>query len=206
MAAGDKGPTRPSRRERSVSGEESTLFEYAMRGAERLRKREAEPGPPSAPEAKAKPAPAPAKRNKPGPGAAPARPKPAPAPPADLETGLLPGVDRRTAERFRRGQLPIEAWLDLHGHTRAAARRALLEFIHAAHHAGRRAVLVITGKGARVRQDETGRAALDVGVLYEQVPRWLNGPELRPLVLGFARARARHGGEGALYVLLKRRR
>jgi DNA-nicking Smr family endonuclease len=44
------------------------------------------------------------------------------------------------------------------------------------------------------------------GVLRRQVPRWLNEPECRPHVLAFAPARRPHGGEGALYLLLRRAR
>ena len=114
-----------------------------------------------------------------------------------LAPGESPGVDRRTAEKFRRGQLAIEARLDLHGMTQAEAHRALASFIHASHDSGRRKVLVITGKGG------FGDAR---GVLREAVPRWLNASDLRPRVLSCAWAQPKHGGAGALYVLLRRQR
>lgn len=123
-------------------------------------------------------------------------PPPAPPPPP-LDPGRAPGLDKRTAERLKRGQLPIEAKIDLHGLTRAEAHRALAAFIDGAHEAGRRCVLVITGKGARA---ENG------GILRDAVPRWLNQPPLRPKLLAFTHAQPKHGGAGALYVLLKRRR
>ena len=88
--------------------------------------------------------------------------------------------------------------MDLHGMTQDQAHRALNAFIDASSHAGRRCVLVITGKG--------GRGDGSVGVLREQVPRWLNQAPLRPLVLAFSYATPKDGGEGALYVLLKRKR
>lgn len=130
--------------------------------------------------------------------AAPARPKPPPAPPQrELSHGRAAGVDKRTMDRLRRGQLPIEAEIDLHGHTQEEAHRVLNAFIagHAA--AGRRCVRVITGKG---NFREGG------GVLKAAVPRWLNESPLHDGILAFSHARRDDGGEGALYVLLRRRR
>ena len=114
-----------------------------------------------------------------------------------LAPGASPGVDRRTAEKFRRGQLAVEARLDLHGSTQEQAHRALASFIQQAHANGLRTVLVITGKGG------FGDAR---GVLREAVPRWLNEGDLRPRVLSCAWAQPKHGGAGALYVLLRRQR
>lgn len=119
---------------------------------------------------------------------------PKPGPPS-LVPGATAGVDRRTANRFLRGQMAIEARLDLHGHTAAAAHRALGGFIAGSQAAGRRCVLVITGKGARGE-----------GVIRASLPAWLNEPPLRDLVLSIAPARPEHGGAGAFYVLLKRKR
>jgi DNA-nicking Smr family endonuclease len=120
--------------------------------------------------------------------AAPPRREP-PAP------GRFAGVDRATAERLKRGLRPIEARLDLHGMTRTEAHRALWEFVRAASAAGRRSLLVITGRG-------TDRP----GILKSSVPRWLDAGELRRQILAVAAAQPRHGGAGALYVLLRRRR
>ncbi len=125
---------------------------------------------------------------------APARRSPALPP---LSPGESPGVDRRTVEKLRRGQLPVGARLDLHGLTQAEAHRALASFIQQAHAAGIRMALVITGKGG------FGDAR---GVLREAVPRWLNEGDLRPRVLSCAWAQPKHGGAGALYVLLRRQR
>lgn len=132
---------------------------------------------------------------------APARRRPAapPQPPQraapELRHGDSPGVDRRTADNLRRGKLAIEARIDLHGMTQIEAHRALNAFIVGQQEAGRRCVLVVTGKGR-----EGG------GVLRAAAPQWLNAPELRPRVLTFAYAQPRDGGEGALYILLRRRR
>jgi DNA-nicking Smr family endonuclease len=134
---------------------------------------------------------------------APPPPKPAavkPAPPPPLLTpspipGAMPGIDKRQGERFRRGQLAIEGKIDLHGRTQNEAHDALLHFLERAHRAGKRNLLVITGKG--MTQSKSG-------ILKSIVPRWLNEPVFRRLVLAISQARPEHGGEGALYVLLKR--
>ena len=118
-----------------------------------------------------------------------------PLPHPELEHGKSAGLDRRSADRLRRGRLPIDGRLDLHGMTQAAAAERLVEFIAGAQSAGKRCVLVITGKGLA-----------GGGILREQVPRWLNQPPNRGRVLAFDYAQAQHGGMGALYVLLKRRR
>lgn len=119
--------------------------------------------------------------------------KPAPPLPApELRHGSAAGMDRRQADRFKRGKMAIEGRLDLHGMTRQGAHAALRRFLVGAAASDKRCVLVITGKGR--------------GVLREEVPRWLNEPGLRDAVLSFAYARPADGGEGALYVLLKRRR
>ncbi len=121
-----------------------------------------------------------------------------PAPPA-LHPGQTAGVDRATAQRFKRGETPIEATLDLHGMTQESAHAALAAFIARARAQGRRCILVITGKGGRAGTD-----GATTGVLRANVPRWLNEPGLKASVLALAHARPRHGGAGALYVLLKR--
>ena len=117
----------------------------------------------------------------------------------EISHGLAAGVDKCTNLRLIRGQIPIEATLDLHGHNRATAHRALDAFIDAAYASGKRCVLVVTGKGLRI---DTG----EIGVLRQAVPDWLNGARLRPRILAFAHAIPRDGGQGALYVLLKRQR
>jgi DNA-nicking Smr family endonuclease len=160
------------------------------------------PRPAPKPEAKPEPAPATAKK-KPAPKqmtlrmpaqtpVVPARP----APPA-LGHGTVADLDKRTGERLKRGQLPIEAKLDLHGMTQDEAHRALASFIAGQQAAGKRCVIVITGKG-----NTRGGA----GVLREAVPRWLNEPANRPRILAFSHAQPKHGGTGALYVLLRRTR
>ena len=124
--------------------------------------------------------------------------KPAP----DLEAGRAPGLDRRNLERLRRGKLPVEATIDLHGDTQAVAHRRLGAFLTRSQAAGRRCVLVITGKGRLGR----GRDGQEPGVIRANLPHWLNEVPNRERVLAFAQAQPADGGAGAFYVLLKRRR
>ena len=132
-----------------------------------------------------------------------AAPKAAPPPPRppialpELNPVAPAGVDRRTVRRLKRGQLPVEARLDLHGRTQDQAHDALQGFIQESRMARRRCVLVITGKGSVV----SGKG----GVLRQMVPRWLNEPALRRHIVAITNAPQSSGGAGALYVLLKSR-
>jgi DNA-nicking Smr family endonuclease len=117
------------------------------------------------------------------------------AAPDELTLAAAPGLDRRSAERLRRGARRIEARLDLHGMTQDEAHRALDGFLARAEVSGLRCVLVITGKGG-----ERG------GVLRAAVPRWINEQPNRPRVLAIAPAQPKDGGAGAVYLLLRRKR
>ena len=122
-----------------------------------------------------------------------------PVDPADLETGdeLLYsriGLQHRTLRRLRRGEYRIEAELDLHGCTRREARQAVVEFLHHCQQHGYRVVRIIHGKGLGSHQKR--------GVLKQHVNHWLRQ---RDEVLAFCSALPRHGGTGALYLMLKRR-
>lgn len=114
-----------------------------------------------------------------------------------LAHGEVAGVDRRTAERMKRGRMQVEARLDLHGLTQAEAHRALDAFVAASYDIGRRCVLIITGKGQGKQEG---------GVLRGKVPQWLNQAPNRGRVLAFDYAQQRDGGTGALYVMLRRKR
>ncbi|MFO1113226.1 MAG: Smr/MutS family protein [Rhodospirillales bacterium] len=98
--------------------------------------------------------------------------------------------------RLRRGLIPPDVVLDLHSYTQDEAHCHLTAALAASQGAGRRCVLVITGKGYR--------GAGGVGVLKTMVPRWLLDAPNRSRVLAFCHAARGHGGEGALYVLLRR--
>jgi len=103
----------------------------------------------------------------------------------------MPSPNRR---RLQRGRDALVARIDLHGLNQEAARAALTAFIRRAVDEGWRSALVITGKG--VSGD---------GVLRRRVPDWLADPPIREYVAGVSEAHRRHGGEGALYVALKRK-
>jgi DNA-nicking Smr family endonuclease len=180
---------------RPLSDEERTLWRNVARSVKPLRKiteadkPELEPSPkPAASKVRAKSAAA----VSPG-----TIPKPPPA---------LASLDRRLKQRVARGREPIEARLDLHGMTQARAHAELLRFLQRAHGDGIRTVLVVTGKGSggsRPREDGPDR---ERGVLRRQVPMWLALPEFRLFVVGFDAAHVGHGGQGALYVRLRRSR
>lgn len=111
----------------------------------------------------------------------------------------LAPLGRRMKQRVARGKEKIDGRLDLHGLRQSEAHAMLLRFLHAASSRGARLVLVITGKGGRAGGGERG-------VLKRQVPQWLGLPEFRALVVGFEDAHIAHGGEGALYVRIRRLR
>jgi len=137
-------------------------------------------------------APSPTRKTAP---ASPQRPSAAKPVPLPLPPPLAP-LDRRLRKRVAKGRDAIDGRLDLHGLTQAEAHAALSRFLNAAVAREARLVLIITGKGSR----DGG------GVLRRQVPLWLALPELRALVIGFEPAHAAHGGDGALYVRLRRLR
>ncbi len=129
------------------------------------------------------------------PPAAAATKKPAmPAPPA--KPAALPPLaplSSREAKRLLKAHPRIEAGIDLHGMSRTEAYAALVRFIEASRRAGRRHLLVVTGKG-RARE----------GVIRAALPGWLAEPPLRAAVVAIARARPEKGGEGALHVLIRK--
>lgn len=184
---------------RKISPEELELWQHVARSVQPIRRGKpgARPKKPAAETAPAAPPPPPGKLKKAK--AAPPPPAKPPVPPSNqphhLTHGLSHGIDRRQAERFRKGKLAIEGKIDLHGRTQQAAHDDLLSFLRRARDHGKRCVLVVTGKGMTTSK---------VGILRQAVPRWFNEPSFRSLVLAFDYAEPQHGGEGALYVLLKR--
>jgi DNA-nicking Smr family endonuclease len=123
------------------------------------------------------------------------------APPSRTGPPPLAPLGRRLKQKIGRGSEPIDGRIDLHGMTQASAHSALAHFLRRAQHDGARVVLVITGKG-KVGADPHAER----GVLKRQVPLWLEGAEFRALVIGFEAAAIGHGGEGALYVRVRRGR
>lgn len=112
------------------------------------------------------------------------------------EAPPLQSLGRRAKQRVARGHDSIDGRLDLHGLTQAEAHDALLRFLHTARERDARLVMVITGKGR----------GGEVGVLRRQVPLWLALAEFRAMVVGYDEAHRNHGGEGALYLRLRRAR
>jgi DNA-nicking Smr family endonuclease len=110
-------------------------------------------------------------------------------------TKHLAPFERRLKQRLKRGLVKIEGAIDLHGLSVPDAHAVLTAFLLQARARRARVVLVITGKG---------RSRGAAGVLRQQVPLWLKSPAMRESVLAVAPANAGHGGEGALYVRLRR--
>ncbi len=130
-----------------------------------------------------------------------------PAPgPHDRLSPTAAGLDKRTAQKLRKGLRAPEARLDLHGMTAERAHAALVGFIRSSHVAGKRCVLVITGKGGRIgdAREDAPFMPERTGVLRHSAPRWLAAAPLRALIVGVFPAHRRHGGEGAFYVYLKK--
>jgi DNA-nicking Smr family endonuclease len=185
----------PPRRKRGLSEEDRALWESVAKQVKPLRKRRASKPSVASLEADTnvtkvvqKPA-ASLRHAAPQRIVAPAKPEPPPLAP----------IGRRERSHLSRGRKEIDARLDLHGMTQTRAHRALFGFLQRAHHDGLTFVLIITGKGKMGPESERG-------VLRRQVPQWLGLPEFRSLVVGFEEAHIGHGGEGALYVRVRRAR
>lgn len=180
---------------RRISGEDAALWENVTRSIKPLRKETAKPAEAEPAEAE-KPKP---RRAAPVVAASPAVTR-QPAPP---KPPLAP-LDRRTRKNISRGKHDIDGRIDLHGYRQAEAHRALLRFLRGLQAQGGKVALVITGKG-----NDLGGAAGNSegrGVLRRQVPHWLALPEFRDYVIGFDVAHGGHGGDGALYVRLRKKR
>jgi DNA-nicking Smr family endonuclease len=128
------------------------------------------------------------------------KPVKAPPPPAPVEKprpvphAAPHELEPRRHRRLARERDPIDARIDLHGHGRFQAQDALTSFLLGAHARGHRAVLVVTGKGSRG----------GTGIIRASVTEWVAQPPLRAIVAGVSPAHRRHGGEGAVYVTLRR--
>jgi DNA-nicking Smr family endonuclease len=182
----------PPRRKRSLSEEERALWESVAKQTKPLRKRPRAAKPETVEAASVPKAVTPPKPP------ASAKILRAPKPEAPAAPPLAP-LGRRERSQLSRGKKQIDARLDLHGLTQTRAHHALSGFLHRAHHDGLTFVLIITGKGKMGTESERG-------VLRRQVPHWLSLPEFRSLVVGFEEAHIGHGGEGALYVRIRRTR
>jgi DNA-nicking Smr family endonuclease len=186
----------PSRRKRALSEEEHALWESVAKQIKPLRKKSRATKPRATlpdPETDAVKSAASARPLSPVQISRVPKPElPSAAPP-------LAPLGRRERSQLSRGRKQIDARLDLHGMTQTHAHRALFGFLQRAQGEDLTFVLVITGKGKIGVESERG-------VLRRQVPQWLGLPEFRSLVVGFEEAHIGHGGEGALYVRIRRSR
>jgi DNA-nicking Smr family endonuclease len=176
---------------RRLTEDELHLWSGITRSIAPLKRRRRTPQQPDAIEQARKP---PARGHAPPDTSRPRRAAAQPAPP-------IGRLERRHKQRLARGTRQIDARIDLHGRSQAQAHVALLGFLRRAQAEGARYVLVITGKGGIGGEPGAGR-----GILKRQVPLWLKLPEFRFHVLAAEEAHAAHGGEGALYVWLRRPR
>lgn len=119
-----------------------------------------------------------------------------PPPPPQAKPPASPqDIDRRERMKIKRGRLDVDAKLDLHGMRQDEAQRALTAFLRRAQSDGAKIVIVVTGKGLTREEG---------GVLRRVVPMWLQAPNLHDVVVSFGEAARHHGGEGALYVRIRR--
>lgn len=116
-----------------------------------------------------------------------------------------PQMDRKNFDRLRKGKMVPDRRVDLHGMTADVAHAVLTRFVLGAHASGARLVLVITGKG-RTHRDAGDFMPKRQGVIRYSVPEWLRQNPLRDKVVQVIPAHRKHGGDGAYYVYLKRKR
>ena len=216
---------KPSRKvtKAGLSAQEKALWEHAAKSMSPLRKAKArvlarsgeedefwaavaEPAPKR--RVKAENAGAAAKSGGTGPGPLSKPPRsPASVSHGSAGTPPLADFDRKNARRLRSGQIDVTSRIDLHGMRQDEAHAVLRRFLLKCQTRGERWVLVITGKGGPRRPDDGddhgGRS--EPGVLRRNVPRWLNEPDLRAIVVSFTQAALHHGGGGAIYVQLRKR-
>lgn len=223
QSGGEVELTRPAH----LSEEDARLWEIMRQRLQPLRnpKRRVtghEPEPAPAHSVEAAPSPAPSRRPKPLLASAPANPaRPAVFAPAIAPKYTLPKpapvpapIEKRKTRKLASGQRAIDAVLDLHGMRQSEAHAALRHFLGTAHARGHKFVKVITGKGARLDDDAARLVPFlsawtsgggERGVLKRLVPQWLQEDDLRRIVVGFSSAGRPHGGDGALYVELRRK-
>ncbi len=138
-----------------------------------------------------------ANKGKTAPDYSPSKPVVPPIPP------LSPLNKKERKKVARGGKGYIDARIDLHGLTQYQAHQRLTSFIYQSQAMGYSLVLVITGKGLDNSKSPYGD---DRGVLRRMVPQWLSLPDMRSCVIGFDQAHVSHGGGGALYVRIRKRK
>lgn len=121
-------------------------------------------------------------------------PKPVAAPPPPAAPWKKEPLDLRVERNMSLGDVVIEGKIDLHGKTESDAYDAFRDFVEKNYTRSRRMLLVITGKGAN-----------GASVIRANLPRWCDAPPFDALVMAVRTAAQHHGGEGAYYVLLRKR-
>lgn len=198
-------------RQRPLSADEAELWSLAMRDAKELKRRRRHSIHPVAAES----VPAGSKDTAGSARVSPAARATAPAtqqtPPSSISSSTAKTVpplakfEERQRRKLARDSDLIEARIDLHGMRQREAHSALRGFLFASFMRGHRHVLVITGKGRRSDADEERDFFREEpGILRRTVPLWLAEAEMRSIVVSFSTAHIRHGGEGALYVHLRK--
>ncbi|MBS0185095.1 MAG: Smr/MutS family protein [Proteobacteria bacterium] len=110
---------------------------------------------------------------------------------SSLETPVPP-LEKHTLRKIKSKDYSFSATLDLHGLTQERAHEKLISFIEMNHLKNKRSLLIITGKGQ--------------GILKKALLLWLQSPHLRPLIASVEQALSHHGGEGAFYVILRKKK
>ena len=112
--------------------------------------------------------------------------------------GCVHGFDRKLMKKIKKGQFPIQDYVDIHGLTKQEAEIRIRDFLLQSHRGGLRCVLVVHGRGLNSQDN--------IPVLKERLPVWLRRGPVKKIVLAFSTARPYDGGTGAIYVLLRKRR
>jgi DNA-nicking Smr family endonuclease len=112
--------------------------------------------------------------------------------------GSVHGFERKLLEKLKKGEFPVQDYVDLHGLTKQEAELRIRDFLLQSHRVGLRCVLVVHGRGLNSENQ--------IPVLKERLPAWLSRGPVKKIVLAFSTARPYDGGTGAIYVLLRKRK
>jgi DNA-nicking Smr family endonuclease len=183
---------------RRLSPDERAAWALLARTVRRLHAEA--PAPHAAPDVPPVPAPPPAPVRAPRKTPAAAPPSPPPPPPARRPVDTL---DSSWEKRLRRGALVPDIAIDLHGHSLSAAHARLDQVLAEARATGIRVVLVVTGKprASGASGERAGR-----GAIRAEIGHWLETGRHADAIASVRRAHPRHGGDGALYVILRRKK
>jgi DNA-nicking Smr family endonuclease len=111
--------------------------------------------------------------------------------------GAVQGFSRKLMKKLKRGELPVQGYIDLHGLTKQEAETEVIDFLLESFKSGLRCVLIVHGRGLNSPDN--------LPVLKGGLPQWISRSRVRKVVLAFATARPYDGGTGATYVFLRNR-